>query len=52
VAVQAELAADGTRGVPGREQFADGGVSFAGPRHQAPLAAAHIAQPVRLSGRR
>ena len=40
------------QGVPGREQLVDGGVAFAGPRHQAPLAAAHITQPVRLSWRR
>jgi hypothetical protein len=52
VAVQAERAADGVLGVPGGEQCPDGGVPFAGPRHQGPLAAAHIAQPVRLSGRR
>jgi len=51
LAVQAERAADGAQGVPGREQFPDGGVAFAGPRHQAPLAAAHIGQPVRLSRR-
>jgi hypothetical protein len=30
----------------------NGGVAFAGPRHQVPLAAAHVAQPVRLSRRR
>ncbi len=38
--------------MPGCEQFADSGVAFAGPCHQPPLAAAHIAQAVRLSRRR
>ena len=50
--VQAECAADPAEGVPGGEELVDGGVAFAGPGHQAPLAAAHITLPVRLSRRR
>jgi hypothetical protein len=38
--------------VPGCQQFADSSVAFTGPCHQPPLAAAHIAQAVRLSRRR
>jgi hypothetical protein len=43
VAIQAERTADGAEGILGCQEFADGGMAFAGPRNQAPLMAAHIA---------